>query len=132
MMVHYDQVQEDYARLNDRIAELEQQSGLADIELRSKSVQLRACEKSLLKRDERIAELEATLTSTDTTGKQKYACNGEFFVATEVKCPCQDDTEDLDIRCDICGNLGSWIQKEAIPWTTIKDIWKAMIKAREL
>ena len=74
---------------------------------------------------------------TDITVNQKIACSGEFFVEIEVTCPCQDELEQLvDVfgepieECDVCGGLGGWIQKEMIPWTTIKDIYKMMEEAK--
>jgi hypothetical protein len=55
------------------------------------------------------------------TPEMKYKCHGEFFVEIEepcVSCRCNG--------CEACGGNGFIKKKIIIPWTTIRDIYKAM------
>lgn len=58
-----------------------------------------------------------------TENGSKTALIGEFHVNYEVCCTeCDGD------GCEDCNNEGEWIEKQPIPWTTIKEIYAAAIE----
>lgn len=54
----------------------------------------------------------------------KAALMGEFAIGFPVKCCCEGE----DADCEICGGSGEYRQQINVPWTTIKDIYKAAVK----
>ena len=55
------------------------------------------------------------------TSAMKAVCIGEFNIPVEHSCDC-----DHDDACEQCGGTGTWTQQVAIPWDTMKDIYKMM------
>ncbi len=54
----------------------------------------------------------------------KAALMGEFSIQFPIKCCC--DGEDGD--CEVCGGSGEYTQTVNVPWTTIKEIYRAAVK----
>ena len=56
----------------------------------------------------------------------KANLSGEYFVEVEHSCSaCSYDEVQDD--CEVCGGEINWTEKHTIPWSTIKDIRKAML-----
>lgn len=60
------------------------------------------------------------------TNEMKRQCHGEFTVEKTIECP-----ECAGAGCDACGLEGGVIDEVDIPWTTIKQIYKAMAMASQ-
>lgn len=57
----------------------------------------------------------------------KAVLSGEFFVEVEHSCSaCYFHGPQED--CEVCGGEVEWTQKHTIPWTTIKEIYKKIVK----
>ena len=60
------------------------------------------------------------------TSAMKAECIGEFFFDREAVCPECFDAEDPDPDCSLCGGKVEFMEKITVPWTTCKEIYKAM------
>jgi hypothetical protein len=76
-------------------------------------------------------EYGAALMPKELTAENgaKAALIGEFFETCEVPCPCQEHIGEDGERCPLCGGEGVVTQKIPVSWTTIKEIYKAAVKA---
>lgn len=54
----------------------------------------------------------------------KAALMGEFSINFPMRCCCQGEQDD----CEVCRGSGEYVQPVNVPWTTIKDIYKAAVK----
>ena len=54
----------------------------------------------------------------------KAALIGEFSIDFPMKCCCHGEQTD----CNVCGGSGEYVQPINVPWTTIKEIFKAAVK----
>lgn len=67
----------------------------------------------------------------DRTGKplitnaMKAACIGEFSFEVERTCYSCHEIE-VQEECEVCGGEVTYISKVVVPWTTCKEIYKAM------
>jgi len=58
----------------------------------------------------------------------KSALIGEFSINFPMKCCCGGEDED----CEVCGGAGEYTQPVNVPWTTIKEIYKAAVMRTEM
>lgn len=60
----------------------------------------------------------------------KAALMGEFHVEQIIDCPDCDEHSGIseDEVCETCGDSGTVVQRLAVPWGTIKEIWRKAIK----
>ena len=54
----------------------------------------------------------------------KAALMGNFIINFPMKCYCHGD----DGNCWACAGSGEYMQPVNVPWTTIKEIYKAAVK----
>lgn len=54
----------------------------------------------------------------------KAAMIGEFSVDVPMFCDCGGE----DASCEVCSGSGEYVQSINIPWTVIKQIYKAAVK----
>lgn len=54
----------------------------------------------------------------------KAALIGEFRIKFPMGCFCKGEDED----CEVCGGDGEYMQPVNVPWTTIKEIYRAAVK----
>lgn len=60
------------------------------------------------------------------TSAMKAECIGEFSFGREAVCPRCYEVDEPTPGCAVCGGEVEYMEKITVPWTTCKDIYKAM------
>mgnify|MGYP006913918809 CR=1 FL=1 len=61
----------------------------------------------------------------DVSNAMKAACIGEFSFKREITCTHEDS--EFPEECPWCGGRDTIVEEIQVPWTTCKNIYKAMV-----